>query len=262
LVCLYEGKGFWLNNPYYGPLTSLIPTDVLDERVGRDTWSTARVCTRNVASSTNQRTLVTGLLPPAGHGNSSPTLDGLSLDSAIELKAVMSSLVLDYILRMKVSTNLNWFYLETLPIARADGRSSFARRAPDLVWRLNAIGADFDEPAKDPIVDPAERLAARLLLDALVAEVYELTPKDMAHIATRFPIYDKGVPEEHRYPNLAVQVFRVMHAEGAEQAEREAYRLAEIRRAQGFGFGLDEIYVPEGGWEKANRDARRILREG
>ncbi len=258
-MVLYEGKSFNLANPYFAAPTRFVSHEAALSKLG-DVWQSAWITYRAVQNVTNQRTLITALIPPSVHGNAAPTLDGVG-ELAPALTATFGSLVMDYLIRMKVSANLNWFHMETLPIAQADGRSSFARRAPDLVWRLNALGADFDGSAKDPIIDPADRLAARLLLEALVAEVYGLMPDDMAHIATRFPINDKGVPEEHRYPNLAVQVCRVMHAEGAEQAECEAVRLADRRRAQGLGFGLDEIYVPAGGWENANRDARRILRE-
>jgi hypothetical protein len=97
------------------------------------------------------------------------------------------------------------------------------------------------------------------VLDALVADLFGLHPDDLAHIATRFPIYDRAAPGEHRYPALAVQVFQTMHIHGPDAAEHRAGELAAARGAAGVGFGLDELWQPEGGWERANREAREIL---
>ena len=43
-------------------------------------------------------------------------------------------------------------------------------------------------------------MAARLVLDALVADLYGLDADDLAHIAAQFPIYDRDAPAELRYP--------------------------------------------------------------
>ena len=91
---------------------------------------------------------------------------------------------------MKVSATVNWFYAETLPIP------PIPPEIADLARRLNAI---HDVP--DPLLAAPDRLAARLVIDALVGAAFELTPQDLAHIATRFPIYDRAVPPPQRYPS-------------------------------------------------------------
>jgi hypothetical protein len=83
----------------------------------------------------------------------------------------------------------------------------------------------------------------------------------MAHIAKQFPIYDTDVPHQHRYPTLAVEVFKAMHADGPDAAKNRAAKLAAHRAAEGVGFGLDELWQPEGGWDRANREAREIQGE-
>ena len=69
-----------------------------------------------IARSTDQRTLIPAVIPPAVHGNKAPSLDGLS--DPYPFAALMGSLTLDYVLRMKVSASLNWFNLRA---RRVDG---------------------------------------------------------------------------------------------------------------------------------------------
>src|SRR5262249_47620375 len=115
-VPLYEGKSFWLHNPYFvgkgskDSVSKCVTISDVEQELGAG-WRATRMCMRNVASSTNQRTFIVGMSPPAAHGNSAPTLNGLSTNDAIELKGLLASLVVDYVVRMKVSANLNWFFL-------------------------------------------------------------------------------------------------------------------------------------------------------
>lgn len=59
-----------------------------------------------------------------------------------------------------------------------------------------------------------------------------------------------------------MQVYRAFCDGGRQAAEAKAKEATESRRAAGFGFGLDEVYVPDGGWEQANAEAKRILEAG
>jgi hypothetical protein len=262
-VPLYEGKSFWLHNPYFQGRNSresigkCVALADVEKALPTGAWRHMRLCMRNVASSTNQRTFIVGLLPPSVHGNSAPTLDGLDTEDAFALKPVLASLVVDYIVRMKVSANLNWFYLETIPIPEWDLEQRST--AAGLATRLNAIGEDFPDQAGDPLLDGGDRMAARLVLDALVAELYRLDAADVHHIASTFPIYDRDTPAELRYPRLAAQVYEAMVSGGVKEARARAAALIDERRDVGCGFGLDELWVPEGGWERANEQARYIL---
>jgi hypothetical protein len=265
-VPLYEGKSFWLHNPYFlgrgakDSVSKCVTINDVQRELG-SSWQTTRLCMRNVASSTNQRTFIVGLSPPSAHSNSAPTINGLRPSAAIELKPLLASLVADYIVRMKVSTNLNWFFLETVPVPLNDDSSLWAL-ASELTVRLNAVGEEFPESSDEALVEPGERMAARLLIDVLVADLFDLHPDDLEHIASRFPIYDKGPPDELRYPQLAAEAYRAMAADGLDAAERRATELIEERRKLGCGFGLDELWEPEDGWERANLEAQAILENG
>lgn len=261
-VPLYEGKSFWLHNPYFlgkgssDSVSEFVRAATVSAELETDAWQKPRIVFRDVASSTNQRTLVTSVIPPAVHGNKAPSLDGLF--DPFSLSGLLGSLTIDYLIRMKVSATINWFYAETLPVPDWSG-ADFGAHARGLARRLNAISADFPEPAEDALVDPAERLAARLVLDALVSDLFGLHPDDLRHIATRFPIYDRDAGDEHRYPRLAVRVYEAFYADGPDAAEQCAAELAAARAAAGVGFGLDELWQPDGGWERANAEAREIL---
>lgn len=261
---LYEGKSFWLHDPYFlgarakDSVGRFVTESIVRKKLGAVTWTKPRIMFRDITHpSTNQRTLICALMPPGVHGNSAPTIDGLE-DEAAELLAVLGSLVVDYLTRMKVFTHVNWFYAETLPIPSWIG-TPFESRAGDTVDRLNAIGEEFPDRSAMPLIDGGERMAARLVLDALVADLYALHPDDLEHIAAQFPIYDRDAPDELRYPRLAVEVYRAMHSEGPDAAERCAEELVNARRKTRCGFGLDELWQPEDGWDQANREARKIL---
>ena len=258
---LYEGKSFYLHNPYAlgkgqkDSVGKFVATATIATELDSEAWKLPRVVFRDVARSTDQRSLLSSVIAPAAHGNNAPTLD--DVPEPWLLAGILGSLVLDYVVRMKISAHINWFYAETLPIPDWSG-TAFEARAEPLVRSLNAVGADFPDPAEEPLVEPVDRLAARLVLDALVADLYEVRADDLAHIATRFPIYDKHAGE-HRYTNLVVPVYEAMAAGGPDAAASTAAELAAARCAAGVGFGLDELWQPEDGWAQANREAREIL---
>jgi hypothetical protein len=261
---LYEGKSFWLHDPYFrgrryaDSVSKFMRLTTARNKVESKIWDAPRLCMRNVGRSVQQRTFVVGIMPPAVHGNSAPTLDGLPWDVVLPLKGILASLVVDYLVRMKVSANLNWFYLETIPIPDWAG-TAFEKDGLELICRLNAVGADFPTRCDQVLIAPPERLAARLMLDALVADLFALQPEEFRHIAAQFPVYDFEVPTEYRYPVLAVEVFKAMHGDGPDAAQTRAAELAAARSAAGVGFGFDEIWQPVGGWERANREARELL---
>lgn len=257
---VYEGKSFGVHNPYAlgkgqkDSINRFVRTATAAEYWPAQSWREPRVVFRDIARSTDQRTAIAAVMPRAAHANPAPTLDGVN---PWMCAAVLASLTIDYLIRMKVSAHLNWHYVETLPF-RDWERTPFAEYAEDLAFRLNAVGQDFPEPADDPLVEPKDRLAARLVLDALVGDLYDLGVADLAHIATRFPIYDKHAGE-HRYTQLVVPVYEAFVTGGYESATSTAAQLACARGAAGVGFGLDELWVPSGGWTWANEEARQIL---
>lgn len=207
---LYEGKMIWQYDVFFTE-----PHYWIDEEEGREASARAndketyygytqyRLAFRDTASSTNERTLVAALLYPRVFCNNKlPTVgfDKSSVSNAeqVYLLAVFNSLTLDYAIRQKVSTTLNFFYLYQLPVPRIRVGNPFfdalVPRAARLtcttphfadLWQ-GVMGAPWDESAG--ATDPAERQRLRDEIDALVAHLYGLSRADFAHILGTFPL--------------------------------------------------------------------------
>lgn len=75
---------------------------------------------RDIARSTDVRTMIACVLPHAVVGNTLPLLHGdeqFSADAASKLLANLNSIVFDFVVRQKAqSTHLNWYIVEQLPV--------------------------------------------------------------------------------------------------------------------------------------------------
>ena len=183
---VYEGKSFWHLDPYYkgrarNSMSKCIELSTLREALPDERWNAERLCVRKIARSTDRRTLVPVILPRAAHSDGAISVNGISSTQAAHAALVLGSLTLDYVLRMKMSANLNWFYLESLPFPTGENGQLI-----ECVWSMNSIGADFPDPAEEPIVSPLARLSSRLRLDASVAAMFGLTPDEFDHIVGGF----------------------------------------------------------------------------
>lgn len=212
---LYEGKMIWQFDAQYEK-----PRYWVDEKDGRAAlvgqgedrdqcldYQTYRLGFRDIASNTNERTLVACMIPPAFHGNKLPTVrvfdqNGtrqIDAPTQLVLCALLNSFVLDWVIRLKVTTTLNFFYVHQLPVPRlTPDDPSFApllHRAAKLICTT----AEFDGLAReaglrdhrDGATDPAERARLRAEIDGLVAHRYGLSDEEFLYILSSFPL----VPE-------------------------------------------------------------------
>jgi hypothetical protein len=119
------------------------------------------------------------------------------------LGATLNSLVLDALLRLKVSTNVNMFYLYQLPVPRLTKSHPSFPPIVERAARLICTTPDFDELAnevglgnhKAGATDRVERARLRAELDGLVAHLYGLTEEEFAHILATFPVVEASVKE-------------------------------------------------------------------
>jgi hypothetical protein len=115
------------------------------------------------------------------------------------LCAVWNSFVLDWMIRQRVSTTLNFFYMYQLAVPRLT--ASEAKPFADRAARLICTTPEFDTLAAEVglgdhtagATDPAERARLRAELDGLVAHLYGLTEEEFAHILGTFPLVDEAV---------------------------------------------------------------------
>ncbi len=159
---------------------------------------------RDIASNTNQRTMISTIIPPTFHGNKLPTAKifdeqgKLLIDNSSQLFlcAIWNGFVLDWLLRIKVTTTLNFFYIYQLPIPRlTEGDRHFT----DIVQRtakLICTTPEFDKLAQEVglgshqqgVTDETERAKLRAELDGMIAHLYGLTEEEFAYILTTFPL--------------------------------------------------------------------------
>lgn len=203
-VPLYEGKmihqydafydkpQFWISNESVAKLTEGVQKEIRSYRVVH----------RRIARSTDERTLISAIVPcnSACDTNATMVLIDDNSDERIKLYvcALFNSFVLDHIIRYKVSTTLNMFYLQQLPLPRLTpgnrhfealvpraARLTCTRAAFGDLWQA-VMGEGWDE--SKGTVDPGERQRLRDEIDAIVAHLYGLSREDFEHILGTFPL--------------------------------------------------------------------------
>ena len=130
---LYEGKMIWHFDSEFEEPRYWLDKEEVEAALGENAWEGEhyRVGFRDIAASTNERTLVASILPKVwyGHtlasiipGSESNSSDGPQDLDALILTAFFSSFCVDYLIRQKVTNHMSFFYMETIPILRKIGK--------------------------------------------------------------------------------------------------------------------------------------------
>jgi hypothetical protein len=139
---LWEGKQIWILSDGFAEPTRLVSTNDIAQITS---VGSTRVAYRALAASTNERTLVSTVLPPGGAVGHSINVCPLKPNECCFLSAIMTSFAVDWIIRNKVTTNLTMFYLYQLPIARKTVNEFFEQsvtaRAARLVFGHNKFNS-------------------------------------------------------------------------------------------------------------------------
>ena len=173
-----------------------------DKKYNKGYWMAYRL----IASSTNERTLICTIIPP-GYvcGNSIAIVRNGELKNLCYLTGVLNSFVVDYLIRQKVSANVNMFYFLELPVPRLDSGPEYESIAK-MTAQLVAVSDEFNELKKEfslkyGVTTDKDRETIRARLDVVVAKLYGITKEELAYIMTKFPIvdekYKKKVLEEY-----------------------------------------------------------------
>lgn len=195
-----------------------------DRQLGYETY---RLGYRDIARSTDHRTLIAAILPKKVFAGNTVILETLTSDSKmLYLLAVLNSFVVDFIIRYKIGTHVSMFYMYQLPVPRLTAVSPYftpiVSRAAALTCTTPAFAdlweavmptpwqiddrpptADHKQPSSVvgrpssvilPTTDPVGRQQLRDELDALVAHLYGLSRDDFAHILTTFPLVFPDTP--------------------------------------------------------------------
>ncbi|MHA2176361.1 MAG: Eco57I restriction-modification methylase domain-containing protein [Candidatus Hodarchaeales archaeon] len=182
-----------------------------------------RLVFRAVAASTNRRTMITTLLPPRSScGNSLIIIDSdfkekelkLSLPDKFFLSGIFNSFVFDYLLRLKVSQNLNMFIMQDMPLPRVPVQDDTYQEIVNLVKKLYLKFPEFrnlksDNFNKEISLKNASYTEIRARLDALVAKIYTLEYNDFVFILQQFHTRDsKSNQELNFHKRRSLEIFK------------------------------------------------------
>jgi hypothetical protein len=136
-----------------------------------------RLAYRDVAAATNRLTLIAALLP-AGCVSTHTVFclrTPLPLRTQHFLCGLFNSFLLNYLVRLRVTTHVTTAIVERLPVPRAD-TSPAAREIATLARWLRGR------------CDAAGQSAALARLNARVADLYQLNVDEFAHVLSTFPL--------------------------------------------------------------------------
>ncbi len=163
-----------------------------------------RIAFRDVARSTDSRTMIPALVPPDTFlTNKAPYFlwpRGDERDEAY-LLGVLASIPLDWYARRFVELNLNYHLVNALPVPRPGRSSALRRRVETIAARLVAVDdryadwvAGVDETVEDETVDDEVRVRLTAELDAVVAHLYGLADEELRVI---YRTFDEGDARRH-----------------------------------------------------------------
>lgn len=167
---------------------------------------------RDIARATDERTLICSLLPFAGVGDTMPQIFPWEENTRLVacLVANLSSLILDYIARIKVGgTHMNFHYLKQFPILPPKAYSSadidyIINRVLELSYTSESMRPWAEDMGYkgDPFPwNPDRRAILRAELDARIAKLYGLTREELDYILDPASFFGDDSPTQ-TFPGL------------------------------------------------------------
>jgi Alw26I/Eco31I/Esp3I family type II restriction m6 adenine DNA methyltransferase len=156
---------------------------------------------RSVAASTNRRTMVATVIPnKVCVGNSiiiSRIFDSENSKRLIDendllyLCGIFNSFVFDYLLRLKVTTNINMFYIYDMPVPTVSTENKEYENIVKHVALLLSSYPRFESLAKyheltKMTEDRLNRQKIWAIIDVLVAKLYGINHKELEYILDQF----------------------------------------------------------------------------
>jgi hypothetical protein len=243
---LLEGKNIWhfssrfSENRFY-IIEKEIRKDFLTKRIKRidglnylpkdlkNDYETYRIAIRKIASNTNERTLIVTVIPKNSLTGNSLTTNfpfkhsiekynelRLSYSELLILVTILNSYVLDYVLRSRVTTNLNSFYLYQLPVPKLIQTDFWYKPLIERAAKLICSTEEFAELWENVtnckwsedmnVIDENDRNKLKAELDGIIGNLYGLNEIEYQYILSTFPIISS---EQKAMALTAFQEFKV-----------------------------------------------------
>jgi hypothetical protein len=150
-------------------------------RLGSHRFDRPRLAYRDVASATNRLTLIAAILPAGCVSTHTVFCLRTPLPSRAQhfLCGLFNSYVVNYLVRLRVTTHVMTSLVERLPLPTADA-------APASFRQVSALGR---------LLSRRSNLTALAMLNARVAQLYQLTRDEFAHVLSTFPLLAAGERE-------------------------------------------------------------------
>jgi hypothetical protein len=225
-----------------------LPSEKIPAKLGKRPFS-YRIAFCDVASPTNERSLVAAIVPPrciCGHKDPTISFDGGNdLYYRFAWLGIANSLIMDFVVRSKVALTMSYTLLDTLPFWRsAEGDSA----VDEIAWRaavLSCSGPEMtnlwdrcrDEPWVPAGAEPEEgsddRARLQAQIDAFVAYLYGLTRSELSYIL---------LPSDVLGPDCGIETFRRLRLN--EEKEFREYRTKRLVLDAYDRFANDGTFDP------------------
>jgi hypothetical protein len=227
-----------LSNPFYYPKPQYwVLEKERDLRLrSESSWLLAF---RDIARSTDSRTIISSIIPKTAVGNTLPLIipeisPPPNTINMVLIYGNLNSFSLDYIARQKVQgTHLNWYILEQLPFIPLEKfQTKFGKKiAADIIkedvlyltytaYDLQGFAHDMGYHGQPFAWDEAERLRRRCRLDALYSLLYDVNDEDMIYILDSFPIIKKD--DEQKYGKFLTRDLIMAYRRALQAGDPEA----------------------------------------
>jgi|WetSurSiteA1Bulk_404760.scaffolds.fasta_scaffold00512_10 hypothetical protein len=167
-----------------------------------------RLAYRSIGRNTDIRTMIATIVPSCFAGNSiniSKSSDNYSLLICV---AFLNSFAMDWLLRHKVSANVNMFYVYQLPIPRLTEQHPQFKAIVERAAALICTTPDYDDLRAELDLRGFKNLGGlenskglenraqlRAELDAIIAHLYGLSESEFTHILSAFPIVKDDIKQ-------------------------------------------------------------------
>jgi hypothetical protein len=147
----------------------------------------ARAAYCEISGHANERTVLAAVIPPfAICGNKVPVLDlsGGSFDQHLLWVALANSLVVDWVMRRFVSTTVNHFYWQNIPLPPSSND-----RATQFLIDASRVLSVGNLHATNAVHWLERRARIRAAIDAVVLDMYRITDDELAILLKDFPAF-------------------------------------------------------------------------
>lgn len=236
---------------------------------------TIKVGFRDIARTTDKRTMIACVIPSFPCGNKVPILSLNKKQYSSSLQAILNSFTFDFIQRIKQgATSINYFVIEDLPLLKVQSLDDLSveflgTRLGMTMLIFSKQWSLFKTSQKNWYqlwaLTPYERLRLRSILDAIVAELYGLDIPDFAWILKEcdyptvqvndktfartldpkgFWRVDKEKDPELRHTVLSLIAFHELKRIGLDNFlnlnDGEGWMLPDTLRLADYGLGHDD----------------------